>query len=78
MQVIDGAPMTRTLPAFSARRKSAPPRSAALAIMPVPMAAPMRKGLLPDLPSFAASQPAAPGAEESRVLDEGDRTMAAL
>src|SRR5712675_129076 len=43
MHAADGAPMLRKRPALSASRKSAPPRAADLAVMPVPMAAPSRK-----------------------------------
>src|SRR5882757_3562017 len=43
MHAADGAPMLRKRPALNASRKSAPPRAAALAVMPVPMAAPSRK-----------------------------------
>src|SRR5712664_947867 len=43
MHAADGAPMLRKRPALSASRKSAPPRAADLAVMPVPMAAPNRK-----------------------------------
>lgn len=78
MQAMEGAPMTRTRPAFRASRKSAPPRSAALAIMPVPMAAPMRKGLPSDFPSCPFSQPAAPGAAADEGRAAGAGTMATL
>src|SRR5258708_4746115 len=43
MHAADGAPMLRKRPALRASRKSAPPRAADLAVMPVPMAAPNRK-----------------------------------
>lgn len=45
MHAIDGAPMLRSRPALIARRKSAPPRSAASAVVPEPMAAPIRNWL---------------------------------
>jgi hypothetical protein len=43
MATSEGSPMLRIRPAFRARRKSAPPRAAKLAAMPVPIAAPTRK-----------------------------------
>src|SRR5690606_3051206 len=43
MQAMEGAPMLRSRPALMASSRSAPPRSAASAVVPEPMAAPMMK-----------------------------------
>ena len=45
IDAIEGAPLVRSQPAFSASKKSAPPRWAAMAARPDPTAAPTRKRL---------------------------------
>src|SRR5260370_41963241 len=75
MQAIEGAPITRTRPALRASRKSAPPRSAALAIMPVPIAAPIRKDFSADLSLSARSHAGAGKMDFGGSADTEGRTM---
>src|SRR5260370_21411264 len=75
MQAIEGAPITRTRPALRASRKSAPPRSAALAIMPVPIAAPIRKDFSADLSLSARSHAGAGKMDFGGSADMEGRTM---